>query len=43
MRDNLNDDEREQVKESDKIGKKQIHDNLDDNKKRELNKVDNSC
>ena len=37
---NLNDDKREQLKENDKIRKKQMHDNLDDNKKGELKKVD---
>ena len=30
MRDNLDDDKREQVKESDKIRKKEMRDNLDD-------------
>ena len=41
MRDKLDDDKREQVKESDKIRKKQMRDNLDDDKKRELKNVDN--
>ena len=41
MRDKLDDDKREQVKESDKIGKKQMRDNLDHNKKGELKNVDN--
>ena len=41
MSDKLDDDKREQVKESDKIRKKQMRDNLDDDKKRELKNVDN--
>ena len=41
MRDNLNGEKREQVKESDKIGKKEMRDNLDDDKKEELKNVDN--
>ena len=41
MRDNLDDEKREQVKESDKIRKKQMRDNLDDDKKGELKNVDN--
>ena len=41
MRDKLFDDKREQVKESDKIRKKQMRDNLDDDKKGELKNVDN--
>ena len=41
MRDKLDDDKREQVKESDKIRKKQMRDNLDDDKKGELKNVDN--
>ena len=32
MRDNLDDGKREQVKECDKIRKKEMHDNLDDDK-----------
>ena len=34
MHDNLDDDKREQLKESDKIRKKQMRDNLDDNEER---------
>ena len=34
MHDNLDDDKREQLKESDKIRKKQMRDNLDDNEQR---------
>ena len=34
MHDNLYDDKREQLKESDKIRKKQMRDNLDDNEQR---------
>ena len=41
MSDKLDDDKREQVKESDKIRKKQMRDNLDDDKKGELKNVDN--
>ena len=41
MRNNLNDEKREQVKESDKIGKKEMRDNLDDDNKEELKNVDN--
>ena len=41
MRNKLDDDKREQVKESDKIRKKQMRDNLDDDKKGELKNVDN--
>ena len=41
MRYNLNDDEREQLKEKDKIRKKQMRDKLDDNKIGELKNVDN--
>ena len=33
MHDNFDDDKREQVKENDKIRKKQMRDNLDDNGK----------
>ena len=33
MHDNFDDDKREQVKENDKIRKKQMRDNLDDNEK----------
>ena len=33
MHDNFDDDKREQVKEIDKIRKKQMRDNLDDNEK----------
>ena len=40
LRDNL-DDKREQVKESDKIRKKEILDNLGDNKKAKLKNADN--
>ena len=36
MHDNFDDDKREQVKESDKIRKKEMCDNLDDNEKGEL-------
>ena len=39
IRDNL-DDKGEQVKESDKIRKKQMRDNLDDNEKGKLKNVD---
>ena len=41
MSHNLNDDKREQLKENDRIRKKQMRDNLDDNKKGELKKVEN--
>ena len=41
MGGDLDDDKREQVKESDKIRKKQMRDNLDDNKIGELKNVDN--
>ena len=34
MHDNFDDDKREQVKESDKIRKKQMRDNIDDNEER---------
>ena len=34
MHDNLDDDKREQLKESDKIRKKQMRDNIDDNEER---------
>ena len=34
MHDNFDDDKREQVKENDKIRKKQMRDNLDDNEQR---------
>ena len=34
MHDNFDDDKREQVKENDKIRKKQMRDNLDDNEER---------
>ena len=34
MHDNLDDDKREQLKESDKIRKKQMRDNIDDNEQR---------
>ena len=40
LRDNL-DNKREQVKESDKIRKKEILDNLGDNKKAKLKNADN--
>ena len=40
MHGNFDDDKREQVKESDKIRKKEICDNLDDNEKGELKNVD---
>ena len=33
LRDDLDDDKREQLKESDKIRKKQMHENREDNKK----------
>ena len=33
MHDNFDDDKREQLKENDKIRKKQMRDNLDDNEK----------
>ena len=36
MRDNLDNDKREQVKESDKIRKKEIRDNLDDDKREQI-------
>ena len=41
MGGDLDDDKREKVKESDKIRKKQMRDNLDDNKIGELKNVDN--
>ena len=40
MSHNLNDDKREQRKENDRIRKKQMRDNLDDNEKGELKKVE---
>ena len=39
MSHNLNDDKREQLKENDRIRKKQMRDNLDDNKKGELKRL----
>ena len=36
MHDNLDNDKREQVKESDKIRKKEIRDNLDDDKREQI-------
>ena len=36
MRDNLHYEKREQVKESDKIKKKEMRDNLDDNKREQI-------
>ena len=40
MRDNLDDDKREQVKESDKIRKKQMSNNLDDKEKEQVKESD---
>ena len=40
MHDDLDDDKREQVKESDKIRKKLMHDNLDDKKREQLKESD---
>ena len=40
MRDNPDDDKKEQVKESDKIRKKEIRDNLDDDKREQLKESD---
>ena len=40
MRDKLDDDKKEQVKESDKIRKKEIRDNLDDDKREQLKESD---
>ena len=36
LRDNLDDDKKEQVKESDKIRKKQMHDNLGDDRREQI-------
>ena len=40
LRDNLDDDKREQAKESDKIRKKQMRDNFDDNKREQMKEND---
>ena len=40
MRDKLDDDKKEQLKESDKIRKKEIRDNLDDDKREQLKESD---
>ena len=40
MRDNLDDDKREQVKESDKIRKKQMSNNLDDKEREQVKESD---
>ena len=40
MRDNLDDDKRQQVKESDKIRKKQMSNNLDDKEREQVKESD---